>query len=148
MRATIRPFDHQAHRDQVIALWKTVFGYESPHNDPSLVISRKIAAGDGLFFVAMSGSTVIGTVMAGYDGHRGWLYSVAVHPGHRKQGVGSRLVTHAEHALTGLGCVKINLQITEGNESAAGFYKSLGYTVEPRLSMGRRIQENIPAHDH
>ncbi|MBL9117640.1 MAG: GNAT family N-acetyltransferase [Verrucomicrobiaceae bacterium] len=75
------------------------------------------------------------------------LYSVAVHPEHRKQGIGSRLVVHAERAFTGRGCMKINLQIVAGNEAVAAFYESLGYAVEPRVSMGKRIQANIPSHD-
>jgi ribosomal protein S18 acetylase RimI-like enzyme len=82
---------------------------------------------------------VVGTTMAGYDGHRGWIYSVAVAPSHRRQGIASRLVVHAERALIGKGCVKINLQIMEGNESVAAFYSELGYAVEKRISMGKRL---------
>lgn len=99
MNPTITSFNDRAHRDQVIALWEAVFGYETAHNRPALVIDKKLAVEDGLFFVAMIDSEVIGTIMAGYDGHRGWLYSVAVHPDHQKQGIGSQLVTHAERAL-------------------------------------------------
>ncbi len=142
MRATISPFDDRDHRDQVIALWESVFGYETAHNGPALVIDKKLAVGDGLFFIAIIDDKIIGTVMAGYDGHRGWLYSVAVHPDHRKQGIGSQLVDHAERALAAMGCMKINLQIVAGNEAVAAFYASLGYVVEPRISMGKRIQRN------
>ena len=71
---TILPYSDAAHRAQVIALWETVFGYEAAHNQPALVIDKKIAIDDGLFFVARSGADIIGTVMAGYDGHRGWIY--------------------------------------------------------------------------
>jgi ribosomal protein S18 acetylase RimI-like enzyme len=145
MTTTIMLFDNQAHRDQVVALWNAVFGYESAHNEPLLVIDKKVTAKDGLFFVAIVDNQVIGTIMAGYDGHRGWIYSVAVHPEHRKRAVGSLLVNHAELALTERGCMKINLQIMAGNEPVTAFYASLGYAVEPRVSMGKRIQENIPA---
>lgn len=145
MTTKITLFNNQAQRDQVIALWNTVFGYESAHNEPSLVIDTKLAADDGLFFVAIIDNQVIGTIMAGYDGHRGWIYSVAVHPEHRKQGIGSLLVSQAERALTERGCMKINLQIVAGNESVAAFYASLGYAVEQRVSMGKRIQANIPS---
>jgi ribosomal protein S18 acetylase RimI-like enzyme len=145
MTTKITLFNNQAQRDQVIALWNTVFGYESAHNEPSLVIDTKLAADDGLFFVAIIDNQVIGTIMAGYDGHRGWIYSVAVHPEHRKQGIGSLLVSQAECALAERGCMKINLQIVAGNESVAAFYESLGYAVEQRVSMGKRIQENIPS---
>lgn len=140
---TIKPFENASHREQVIALWQAVFGYETAHNSPNLVIDKKIAIGDGLFFVAVADVGVVGTIMAGYDGHRGWVYSVAVHPDHRKQGIGSDLVSHAERALTDKGCMKINLQIMARNESAAAFYSSLGYLVEQRVSMGKRIHENI-----
>ena len=144
-RITITPFSDAAHRSKVVALWEAVFGYEAAHNRPSLVIDKKIAADDGLFFVAVSGGAVIGTVMAGYDGHRGWIYSVAVSPAYRRQGIGSQLVSFAERALARKGCVKVNLQIMEGNESVSAFYASLGFSVEKRVSMGKRIHENIPA---
>ena len=134
-----------AHRSQVVALWESVFGYDAPHNKPSVVLDKKIAENDGLFFVAVTRDLVVGTVMAGYDGHRGWIYSVAVSPSCRRQGIGSRLISVAERSLTEKGCVKINLQIMQGNESVAAFYSSLGYAVEQRVSMGKRIRENIPA---
>lgn len=137
-------YNNAVHRSQVIALWETVFGYETAHNAPALVIGKKMAVGDGLFFVALDGDTVVGTVMAGYDGHRGWLYSVAIAPSYRRQGIGGRLVAHAERALAERGCMKINLQIVEGNERVVAFYAALGYTVEKRISMGKRIAENIP----
>jgi len=142
---TIKPFDNLGHREQVIALWETVFGYETAHNSPNLVIDKKIAIGDQLFFVAVAGVEVVGTIMAGYDGHRGWIYSVAVHAKHRGKGIGSNLVSHAERALAEQGCMKINLQIVQGNEGVAKFYASLGYSEEKRISMGKRINENIPA---
>src|SRR5262245_9752613 len=104
-------FSGTSHRSEVIELWKNVFGYDAKHNAPDLAIAKKLAVADGLFFVAIRDSTLVGTVMAGYDGHRGWIYSLAVHPAWRKQGIGSALLTHAENALSKLGCVKINLQI-------------------------------------
>jgi ribosomal protein S18 acetylase RimI-like enzyme len=142
---TITPFVNAVHRTQVVALWETVFGYEAAHNNPSLVIDKKVAVGDGLFFVAVSDNAVIGTIMAGYDGHRGWIYSLAVSPSHRRQRIGSRLVLAAEQALIEKGCMKINLQIMAGNESVASLYLSLGFSVEKRVSMGKQILENVPA---
>jgi ribosomal protein S18 acetylase RimI-like enzyme len=133
------------HRGQVVALWEEVFGYEAAHNKPGMAIDKKLAVNDQLFFVALADNAVVGTVMAGYDGHRGWIYSVAVAPSHRRQGLGSRLVSHAERALVGMGCVKINLQILEGNENVVAFYAGLGYAVEKRTNMGKRIPENVPA---
>jgi ribosomal protein S18 acetylase RimI-like enzyme len=138
------PYADAAHRSQVMALWLTVFGYESAHNRPALAIDKKLAMDDQLFFVAVADDAVIGTVMAGYDGHRGWIYSVAVAPSHRRQGIGASLVTHAERALAAKGCMKINLQIMPENERVIAFYAALGYAVEPRISMGKKVVENIP----
>lgn len=140
---TICPYADAAHRSQVIGLWTTVFGYETAHNAPGLSIDKKLGARDDLFFVAIQEDRVVGTILAGYDGHRGWLYSVAVHPACRSQGLGTALVRHAETALTARGCMKINLQIVGGNDAVCAFYEALGYAVEPRISMGKRIPENI-----
>ena len=143
MATEIVGFDNSAHRDQVVRLWELVFGYEAPHNAPALVIDKKLAAADGLFFVALCGGVVVGTIMAGYDGHRGWIYSIAVHPDHRKRGIGSQLLSLAERHLASRGCPKINLQIMEGNEQVRAFYEASGYSVEERVSMGKRLPENI-----
>lgn len=140
----IANYADDSHREQVIRLWEASFSYGTAHNVPSLGIDKKLAVDDGLFFVALSQGAVVGTVLAGYDGHRGWLYSVAVDAGHQKRGIGSALVAHAERALTDRGCMKINLQIAPGNDSVAAFYETLGYVVEPRISMGKRIVANIP----
>ena len=142
--STIALYTDSVHRRQVMALWETVFGYEAMHNKPNLVIDKKVEVDDHLFFVALDGDAVVGTVMVGYDGHRGWIYSLAVSPSHRRQGIGSRLVAHAERALARRGCMKINLQIMEGNEGVAAFYAFLGYSVEKRVSMGKILPENIP----
>lgn len=144
----IMPFENALHRSQVIKVWRACFGYDTAHNEPGLVIDKKLAINDSLFFVALEGgegtSEVIGTVMAGYDGHRGWLYSVAVSPSHRKQGTGRRLVAHAERALSNRGCLKINLQLLQTNAAVSSFYASMGYAAEPRVNMGKLLPENIP----
>lgn len=144
----IVPFDNAIHRSQVMDVWRASFGYDTAHNEPGLVIDKKLAMHDDLFFVAVvagdATGEVVGTVMAGYDGHRGWLYSVAVSPGHRKLGAGRQLVAHAEQALVSLGCLKINLQLLQSNAAVAAFYASMGYVVEPRVNMGKLVHENIP----
>ena len=136
---TIRQYKDTTDRIQVVELWRNVFGYETAHNEPNLAISKKIATNDGLFFVAAENTDVVGTIMAGYDGHRGWLYSVAVDPKIRLNGLGSSLVRHAEKALTDLGCMKVKLQLLATNEATATFYKSLGYSVEPNISLGKLL---------
>ena len=140
---TIRKYKDTTDRIQVVELWRNIFGYETAHNEPNLAISKKIATKDGLFFVAVENTEVVGTIMAGYDGHRGWLYSVAVDPNKRLSGLGSSLVHHAEKALADLGFMKVNLQLLDTNEATAAFYKSIGYSVEPRLSMGKLITRSV-----
>lgn len=142
--SAITPYQDQVHREQVVTLWQTVFGYQSAHNQPAVAIDKKLAVADGLFFVALDGEQVIGTIMAGYDGHRGWLYSVAVAPSHRRQGLGSQLVNHAERALAAKGCPKINLQVMPENAAVTAFYAALGYAEEPRISMGKKVSQNVP----
>ncbi len=135
----ITEFSNLEHRQQVAALWREVFNNKSAHNLPELAIDKKIAIDDGLFFVALTGSKVTGTIMAGYDGHRGWIYSMAVLPAYQKKGIGSALLKQAEKKLANLGCLKVNLQIMEGNEVAERFYQAHGFLSERRISMGKRI---------
>ncbi len=127
------------HFDGVARLWRRVFADDPPWNAAAVAIPEKRRVQPELLFVATEGEAVIGTAMAGYDGHRGWLYSVAVDPAHRRRGIASALVDRAERALTAAGCVKLNLQIRAGNDGAIAFYESLGYAVEPRVSMGKRL---------
>ena len=95
-------------RDQVIILWQNVFSDDSPHNEPSKVIDAKLAI-DELLFVAEDNDAIIGTAMAGYDGHRGWLYLVAVDPQQRRKGIGQQLVKHAMLALKTVGLSLIHI---------------------------------------
>lgn len=134
------------HRSQVVALWQSVFAYKSAHSSPEVTIAKKLAVNDDLFFVATIDATVVGTVLAGYDGHRGWIYSLAVDPRQQHQGIGRLLVRHAERALTDIGCMKVNLQVMTANESVVAFYESLGYSVEPRISMGRLLIGSASGH--
>jgi ribosomal protein S18 acetylase RimI-like enzyme len=123
----------------VEALWEEVFPNDPPWNKASVAIPAKLKVQPELFIVAEEAGAVIGTAMAGYDGHRGWLYAVAVKPEHQGKGIGSALLTEAEARLVRLGCSKANLQIRAGNEAVAAFYRRHGYTVEERISMGKRF---------
>jgi ribosomal protein S18 acetylase RimI-like enzyme len=143
MNLEIELFDNSKHRKQVIELWNSVFAPKDARNRPGLVIDKKMSVKDDLFFIARDGNQVIGTIMAGYDGHRGWIYSMAVIPEKRKSNVGTRLLKHAENELKKRGCVKINLQIFKDNESIKNFYLKNGYSVEERISMGKEIKDNI-----
>ena len=127
-------------RPGVIALWERVFPDDPPHNAPAKVFDAKLAMRDDMLFVATDAGAVIGTAMAGYDGHRGWLYTVAVAPDRRRRGIGAALVHHAVDALRTAGCTKVNLQIRATNTAVRGFYESLGFEAEERLSMGMHVR--------
>ncbi len=115
-----------------------MFPDDPPRNRAVVAIPAKLAV-DDLLWVALEEGTVIGSIMAGYDGHRGWLYAVAVSPDHRRGGIGTELVRRAETALAALGCAKVNLQVRATNAVVVRFYERLGYTVEERISMGKRL---------
>ena len=133
---TIRTFTEQD-TPEVIALWTQVFNYDTPRNDPAVAIRKKLAVQGELLFVADEDGQVAGTIMGGYDGHRGWMYSLAVAAQFRRRGLGRQLVSYLEQRLAEMGCLKINLQVVATNAAVVGFYEKLGYTVEPRISMGK-----------
>jgi len=130
----------QTDRNALIDLWSSVFADDPPHNDPARVIDAKLAI-DDLLFVAEDNDRIVGACLAGYDGHRGWLYAVAVASDYRRRGLGAMLVRHALRALQEVGCIKVNLQIRAGNEPVAAFYRSLGFEVEDRISMSAFIEQ-------
>ena len=130
---------HPEHREAVVSLWNTVFPNPAPHNDPQQSIDQKTAINDGLFFVAIEDETVVGTILGGYDGHRGWIYSVAVSPDRQRQGIGTKLIRHAESVLIERGSPKINLQVRSDNAEVVAFYQTLGYRVEERIGMGKIV---------
>ena len=126
-----------AHFEGVKSLWQEAFHSVEEWRAPEVAIPAKVAMQRELFLVAVHGDQVIGTTMAGYDGHRGWLYSVAVLPPYRRAGVGSALIREAEKRLLSLGCMKINLQVALANYSVVSFYRKLGYAIEERISMSK-----------
>jgi ribosomal protein S18 acetylase RimI-like enzyme len=130
------------HFEGVRALWEDVFPNDPPWNRAEVAIPEKLAVQPDLFLVAEERGEVIGTAMAGYDGHRGWLYTIAVKPDKQRAGVGSLLLTEAERRLNELGCGKINLQIRAGNETVVAFYRRHGYEIEDRIGMGKRVNSD------
>ncbi len=133
----IRPY-LPADEEQVIELWHSC-GLVVPPNDPRQEIWRKMQVQPELFLVGIIEEQITATVMAGYDGHRGWIYSVAVAPARQRQGIGRRLVEEAETRLAAMGCRKINLQVRASNTAVIGFYENLGFSVEERVSLGKRL---------
>jgi ribosomal protein S18 acetylase RimI-like enzyme len=134
----IRPYQDADERD-VVGLWTTAFPITAPHHDPATSIRNKLAEGRDLLFVADVDGIVVGTAMGGYDGHRGWIYSVAVAPEHRRRGIGSALIRQLESALIRRGCPKVNLQVLTTNRQVIAFYEQLGFAVEERVSMGKLL---------
>ena len=127
-------------KDAVVELWETVFPGAPAHNPPALDIERKLTVQRELFFVAHLGYKLVGTAMAGFDGHRGWVYYVASHPEYRRRGIGAALMKQVERGLAEIGCHKLNLQVRSTNTEVVEFYKKLGYLVEDRVSMGKLIE--------
>lgn len=132
----VRPFRGEDH-DVVVALWREVFPNAPPRNDPVCDIARKLEVQPELFLVAVVDGQVAGTVMAGFDGHRGWVHLVAVGPRYRRRGVGSFMMRRAEALLEEMGCPKLNLQVRSTTPEVVAFYQSLGFQVEERISMGK-----------
>lgn len=134
MIRTFRPDDTRS----VVELWETA-GLTRPWNDPYQEIDLKLAVDDGLFLVAEDEGRIIGTAMGGYDGHRGWIYSVAVVPDHRGRGIGTGLVSELEARLAAMGCVKVNLQVRTDNTEVIDFYHHLGYGDDHVIGLGKRL---------
>ncbi|MCK4490329.1 MAG: GNAT family acetyltransferase [Anaerolineales bacterium] len=124
---------------EVIQLWKKVFPETPLHNDPLRDIQSKLKIQPGLFLVALDDHFLVGTAMAGYDGHRGWIYYLAVDPAYRRNGIGTALMKKAEGLLAQMSCPKLNLQIRADNSDLQAFYEKLGYSVEERISMGKKL---------
>jgi ribosomal protein S18 acetylase RimI-like enzyme len=127
----------------VIALWSRC-GLLRPWNDPRKDIVRKLQVQRELFLVGILDGVVVATVMAGYDGHRGWINYLAVDPGHRRMGLGKALMVQAERRLRELGCPKINLQVRRENIEAAAFYSHLEFREDDVVSYGKRLEGDEP----
>jgi ribosomal protein S18 acetylase RimI-like enzyme len=123
------------------ALWARSFPDDPPWNAPHLMIENKLKVQPELLLVGDLGGSVVGAVMAGFDGVRGWLHHLAVAHEHRRKGFATKLVKAAEDGVRQLGCTKVNLQLRVTNHEVVSFYRSLGYQIEERVSMGRRFDE-------
>ena len=155
-KLVIRPFE-PSDEPAIIELWQTVFPDDPPWNKPADVIAQKRTVQRELFLVGsvvnpalktdsnsdpepFKANTLVGTVLAGYDGVRGWIHKLAVHPVYQQHGFATDLMRAAELRLAQLGCAKINLQIRACNAAVLHFYESAGYVVEDRVSMGKRLK--------
>ena len=136
----IRPFK-EVDEEALVNLWK-ICKLTVPWNDPYKDIARKIKVQAELLLVGQLEDKLIASVMAGYDGHRGWINYFAVHPEFQSRGYGKQLMDNVENRLLELGCPKINLQIREGNDKVFSYYKKLGFVEEKRTNMGKRIEND------
>ena len=127
----------------VARLWREVFPDAPAWNRPEDDIRRKLAVQRELFLVAERYDQIVATAMAGYDGHRGWVYYVVVAPAYQRLGIGTILMAEVEQRLADAGCPKLNLQVRVTNEAVVSFYRHLGYDVEARISMGKRLPSMV-----
>jgi len=133
----IRPY-LEADEQAVVELWQAC-ELTRPWNNPRKDIARKLEVQRELFLVGMVEERIVASVMVGYDGHRGWINYLAVHPDFQRKGFARKLMEAAQDLLFELGCPKINLQVRLSNGAAVGFYKSIGYVQDEVVSFGKRI---------
>lgn len=133
---SVRPFA-AADEEQVVALWHAC-GLVRPWNDPHRDIARKLLVQPELFLVADDGA-VAATAMAGYDGHRGHVYYVAVRQSLQGSGLGRHMMAEVEARLLALGCPKVAVQVRAGNEAVIAFYEQLGYGPDEAAGLGKRL---------
>jgi ribosomal protein S18 acetylase RimI-like enzyme len=142
MTLVIRTFA-KADEARVIALWQAV-GLTRPWNDPHADIARKQTVQPELFLVGELGGEIVATAMAGYDGHRGSIYYLAVDPAHQRSGHARAIMAEVEHRLEALGCPKLNLMVRDDNRVAIGFYDRLGYDQQAVVTLGKRLIVDEP----
>jgi ribosomal protein S18 acetylase RimI-like enzyme len=127
--------------EEVITLWERC-DLLRPWNDPEMDIERKLNCGADLFMVAEVAGAVVGSIMGGYDGHRGSAYYLGVHPDYRGRGIANALISRLEKKLIARGCPKAHLMVREDNEAVIGMYEKLGYEVVDSVTLGKRLIED------
>lgn len=132
-----------ADAEAVVALWQTC-GLVRPWNDPHKDIARKLGEQPELFLVGCLGDgRVVATAMVGFDGHRGWVYYLAVAPGQRRLALGRAMMDRAEALLTERGCPKVALMVRSDNAEVIAFYERLGYAQDKVAVLGKRLIPDI-----
>jgi ribosomal protein S18 acetylase RimI-like enzyme len=127
--------------EEVVTLWERC-DLLRPWNDPEMDIERKMNHDVSLFLVAEVNGEVVGTVMGGYDGHRGSAYYLGVHPEYRGRGIANALLNRLEKKLIARGCPKIQIMVREDNDVVLGMYERLGYEHADVLTLGKRLIED------
>ena len=137
MSMQIRPFQ-AVDEAAVVALWEEC-RLTRPWNDPRKDIARKLAVQPELFLVGVVDGAVMASVMAGYEGHRGWVNYLAVAPAFRGRGFARSLMQHVEAVLLRRGCPKLSVLVRHSNREAVDFYRHLGYVQDESVSLGKRL---------
>lgn len=125
-------------REAVVALWEAA-GLTRPWNDPRADFDLALATATSAVLLAERDGAVCGSVMVGFDGHRGWVYYLAAAPDHRREGIGRSLMLAAEAWLAAIGSPKIQLMVRSDNQEARGFYEALGYALQDVVTIGKRL---------
>ena len=121
-------------------LWRKC-GLATAYNDPASDVALWQRSSNAEILVAVQGERLVGTVCVGHDGHRGWIYQLAVEPRCRHRGLGRKLVRAAEDWLVERGLPKVQLMIRPTNAAVRLFYEALGYELTPRLIMARWLKQ-------
>ncbi len=129
----------EADAAEVTALWRAC-GLTRPWNDPAADFALALATGGSVVLVARGGDGIDGSVMVGFDGHRGWVYYLAVAPERQGAGLGRALMAAAEDWLRSRGCPKVQLMVRAGNAAALGFYEKLGLERQEVVTLGRFLK--------
>ena len=137
---TIRPYRASDEAD-LVALWQAC-DLIKPRNDPCKDVARKLRVNPEWFLVGELDGRIVAGVMAGYEGHRGWINYLAVSPSHRRAGLGRAMMVEAERLLRLAGCPKINLQVRTSNQDVIAFYQRLGFTTDNVVSLGKRLDHD------
>tara|TARA_R110000824_G_scaffold209_15_gene1089 strand:- start:12940 stop:13371 length:432 start_codon:yes stop_codon:yes gene_type:complete len=124
--------------DDVIALWEAC-DLTRPWNDPVADYRLALANDTSAILLAHRQGALVASIMAGFDGHRGWVYYLAVAPDCQKRGLGKKMMEAAEKWLRECDAPKIQLMVRDDNEAAIGFYKALGYELQPVVTIGRKL---------
>ena len=132
-------------QDAIVELWQQC-GLVVPWNNPLTDIARKMADSPELFFTGKINGKLVASCMAGYDGHRGWIYFLAVAISEQRKGFAAQLVAHVEAQLIELGCPKLELMVRDRNREMIAFYEAIGFNLDPVRVLSKRLQQDDP-HD-
>ncbi|QNA84677.1 GNAT family acetyltransferase [Sphingomonas sp. So64.6b] len=125
----------------IVALWE-VCGLTRPWNDPLADYTLALNTAASTILIAREGGRIVASVMVGFDGHRGWIYYLAVAPDARRSGHGRAMMAAAERWLRDLGAQKLQLMVRDDNEAALGFYATLGLEPQKVVTLGRFLKDD------